>query len=217
MPEPSEGAAERGRQSDGKVVAGPWTWGKTAAAAAILVGGVVLGWGVAGGIPQERAIATLVKATNCSWQSGALPTEEGAELPAGRLRLQEGLARLRFASGAEVTLEAPVDIELLSPMLCVLHRGTVVAKVPEQAQGFSIETETALLVDHGTEFGVHVGQQGEGTNVVVFDGIVDVEQRQSGEVRRLRTGNGSRVGSGEFNITESAPLELVSEGESHRT
>jgi hypothetical protein len=213
LPGQSEDSAG-GRQSDGKVVAGPWTWRRTAAVAAILVGGVVLGWGAAGRITQKQAVATLVKATNCSWQSGTLPTDEGAELQAGRLRLQEGLARLRFASGAEVTLEAPVDIELLSPMLCRLHRGTVVAKVPERAQGFSIETATATLVDHGTEFGVHVGRRGEETNVVVFDGIVDVEQRGSGEVQRLRTGNGSRVGSGEFRITESAPLELVSGEES---
>lgn len=213
IPGQTEGAAAGGNQGEGKVVAGPWTWRKMAAVAAILVGGVVLGWGTAGRIAQKQPIATLVKATNCSWQSGALPTDEGAELQAGRLRLEEGLARLRFTSGAEVTLEAPVDIELLSPMLCRLHSGTVVAKVPEQAQGFSIETETAMLVDHGTEFGVHVGKRGEETNVVVFDGIVDVEQRESGEVQRLRTGNGSRVGSGEFKITESAPLELVSGGE----
>jgi len=122
--------------------------------------------------------------------------------------LKEGLARLKFISGAEITLEAPVDIELISPMLCRLHRGTVVAKIPEQAIGFSIDTESAKLVDYGTEFGVHVGAQGEGTNVLVFDGIVDVEQKESGKVQRLTTGNGSKVNSQVFELTESAPLEL---------
>ncbi len=198
--------------SSENIVLGPWTWKKTAAVAVILIGGVLMGWGVAEKNPLEPSIATLIKAANCSWQGGVLPTEEGAKLRTGRLRLQEGLARLKFTSGAELTLEAPVDIELLSPMLCRLHRGTVVAKVPEQAQGFTIETESAKLVDHGTEFGVHVDGHGGRTNVLVFDGIVDVEQKQSGEVQRLTTGNGSKISAEVFETTESAPLELVAGG-----
>ena len=204
--------AENHRNVDNKVLQGPWAWRKIAAVAAVLVGGVVLGWGVSGRVSSETSVATLIKATNCSWRSGALPTDEGAKLGAGRLRLKEGLARLRFSSGAEIILEAPVDIELITPMLCRLHMGTVVAKVPEQAIGFVIETESAKLVDFGTEFGVHVGESGEGTNVLVFDGIVDVEQKKSGKVQRLTTGNGSKVSSEVFETTELAPLELVAGG-----
>lgn len=194
---------------EGNIISASWTWPKLAAAAAMLVGGVILGWGVAEKKSPQNVVATLVQAANCSWQGGALPTEEGAELKSGRLRLQEGLARLKFASGVELTLEAPVDIELISPMLCRLHRGTVVAKVPEPAQGFTIETASATLVDYGTEFGVHVGEEGGDTDVLVFDGIVDVEQKMSGEVRRLTTGNGSKVSGEVFETTESASLELV--------
>ncbi|NOX99002.1 MAG: FecR domain-containing protein, partial [Verrucomicrobia bacterium] len=200
-------ASESGR-SKNRVISGPWRWRKLAAAAAVLAGGVILGLSVSRRDSDAPIVATLIKASNCSWRSGALPTEEGAELRAGRLRLQEGLARLKFVSGAEVTLEAPVDIDLISPMLCRLYRGTVVAKVPEQAIGFTIETDTAKLVDLGTEFGVHVG--GEGTNILVFDGMVDVEQRASGKVQRLTTGNGSKVSKDAFETTESASLELVS-------
>ena len=68
-----------------KVVSGPWAWRKMAAVAAVLVGGVVLGWGVSGQVSSPPVVATLIKASNCSWRSGALPTEEGAELIAGRL------------------------------------------------------------------------------------------------------------------------------------
>ncbi len=206
----ADSSISESRHSENKVISGPWGWKRLAAAAAVLAGGVILGLSVSERGPSAPIVATLIKATNCSWRSGALPTEEGAELKAGRLRLQEGLARLKFVSGAEVTLEAPVDIELLSPMLCRLYRGTVVAKVPEQAIGFSIETDTAKLVDLGTEFGVHVGEEGEGTKVLVFDGTVDVEQKTSGEVKRLTTGNGSRVSKEVFETTESASLELVS-------
>ncbi|MFK5921948.1 MAG: DNRLRE domain-containing protein [Verrucomicrobiota bacterium] len=196
-------------RAKGKLVIGPWAWRKMAAAAAVLVGGVLLGWGFAEKKSSQPIVATLVKSANCAWQGGVLPTEEGAQLQAGRLRLQQGLARLKFASGVELTLEAPVDIELISPMLCRLYRGTVVAKVPEPAQGFTVETDNAKLVDHGTEFGVHVGEQGGQTNVVVFDGIVDVEQKNSGKVQRLITGNGSRVSGEMFETMERAPLELV--------
>ncbi|MCF6313993.1 MAG: DNRLRE domain-containing protein [Verrucomicrobiales bacterium] len=205
----AETLGERSSVNERKVVVGLWTWGKVAAAVAMLLAAGILGWGGAVKEGAPVVVATLVKTANCSWQGGALPTEEGAVLEAGRLRLQQGLARLKFASGVELTLEAPVDIELLSPMLCRLHSGTVVAKVPEQAQGFMIETQSATLVDHGTEFGVHVGQQGGATNVVVFDGIVDVEQRNTGEVQRLTTGNGSKVSSQSFVITEVVSPELV--------
>src|SRR5262245_29504468 len=67
---------------------------------------LMLGVGAAAGavaVAAERApaVATLAAAKDCRWEGGALPTEIGAKLPAGRLRLASGLAHLVFTSGAE--------------------------------------------------------------------------------------------------------------------
>ncbi len=103
----------------------------------------------------------------------------GARLGQGRLRLAEGLARIVFDNGAEVTIQAPADLEIRSTRLCILHGGRLVAKVPPPATGFLVETPTAVLKDLGTEFGVNVSTGGI-SDVEVFDGRVDVQHRRVG-------------------------------------
>ncbi|GIW80386.1 MAG: hypothetical protein KatS3mg105_2193 [Gemmatales bacterium] len=139
-------------------------------------------------------IATLASAKNCQWNSGTLPTEEGARLTAGRLRLAEGIVRIVFDSGADVTLEGPADLELLAQDRCVLHRGQLVAKVPPPAIGFKVETPTAQLIDWGTEFGVTVRDDSQETEVQVFSGAVDVRHPTTGETRSMKTGSALRFG-----------------------
>src|SRR5262249_54662350 len=96
-----------------------WLRRSVAVAAAILVAvGAWLAFR-----PSAPHIATLAESKACKWDGGSLPTEPGARLAAGRLRLAEGLARIVFDSGAEVQLEAPAELELVSAKRCVLHAG----------------------------------------------------------------------------------------------
>jgi ferric-dicitrate binding protein FerR (iron transport regulator) len=184
-------------------------------AAALLVG-AWFGWS---NLPRsgEPSVATLVEARDCTWKSGALPTEAGAQLAPGRLQLAGGLAHLRFAQGAEVSLEAPADLELVSASRCVLHSGRLVAKVPPQAIGFVVETREAILRDLGTEFGVSVS--GSGTaDVQVFDGLVDVEPRPAGTTRRITAGHGlqiDRSGMREYGASEepAPPASVLPAGD----
>jgi len=136
-------------------------------------------------------VATLSGSRSCKWDAGTLPTEVGARLGAGRLRLAEGIATLTFAGGAEVMLEAPADLELISAQRCVLHSGRLVARVPPPAIGFVVDTPTAVLKDLGTEFGVNV-RDGQTADVQVFNGIVDAQHRSSGRTERLLTGDNRR-------------------------
>jgi ferric-dicitrate binding protein FerR (iron transport regulator) len=159
--------------------------------AAALLLGIWFGWS---NLPRpgETSIATLVEARDCTWKSGALATEAGAKLTPGRLQLVGGLARLQFAQGAEVSLEAPADLELVSASRCILHAGRLVAKVPPQAIGFVVETREAILRDLGTEFGVSVSGTGA-ADMQVFDGLVDVEPRVAGGTRRVTAGHGLQI------------------------
>lgn len=124
----------------------------------------------------------------------------GSPVRAGStLQLKSGLARLVFASGAEVVLEGPVAFTPDSAVAGQLKRGKLVARVEtDQAQGFTIRTPTAQIVDLGTEFGVTVNEEGQ-TETHVFAGRVLAHaiggKRRTEEPLQLQAGQAVRVAS----------------------
>jgi hypothetical protein len=134
--------------------------------------------------PTEKPLATLVETNGARWDNSSLPTAPGSALRAGRLRLESGVARLVFRSGAEVSLEGPAELEIQGPNACFLHNGALTAHVPPQAHGFLVATAHAQLIDHGTDFGVSAGPDGQG-QVQVLKGEVELRHETSGETRRL--------------------------------
>lgn len=168
---------------------GEWRW--WAAAAAVLA---ALGLGVVWS-DGPRTFATLVEARHCRWESTDLPTSVGSRLSKGDLVLAEGVVRLRFDHGAELTLEGPARLRLESLDRCVLSEGRVMGRVPPAAVGFVVDTPTAVVKDLGTEFGVLV-RKGESAEVQVFAGLVDVQHRGTGDVERLEAGRNVRFLAG---------------------
>ena len=178
-----------------------------AAAAAVVVSGVVFfmfGSKTNGG---NESFAVMEKTSAARWESGNLPTSEGSRLGSGTLRLAEGLATLRFDSGAEVILEAPAEIELIDEMNCELARGTLVADIPDSAIGFRIETPAANVVDYGTRFAVNVDGSTGATRTQVFEGLVEVEHPESGEIVELKTGEGNFVAGDSISKAAKTPDE----------
>ena len=143
--------------------------------------------------PADRTFATLEQTRAALWESGDLPTADGSRLERGTLRLAEGLATLKFDSGAEVVLEAPASLILTDAMNCVLTRGTAVSDIPESAVGFRIKTPSADVVDYGTRFAVSVHEETGETHTHVIEGRVQVEYAQSDEVVELTTGQRNTV------------------------
>lgn len=160
----------------------------TAAAAAVVAAGLV--WMTE---REPAPVAILAKANGCKWGNSALPTIEGAQLHPGTLELIEGLAKLRFTSGAEVTLEAPVSLEVLNNMECRVRKGTVVADVPPSAKGFAIYTPETKVVDYGTRFGVSASEDGK-CLVHVLEGLVEVKRKGEPAVKQLRAGERADYG-----------------------
>jgi ferric-dicitrate binding protein FerR (iron transport regulator) len=154
-----------------------------------------------------KPVATLIETKSCRWESATLPTAAGSQLEPGRFRLADGIARIVFASGAEITIEGPADLELVSPMACVLRSGQLAAKMPPSAHGFVVETPSSVLTDLGTEFGVKV-HPGQISDVQVFSGSVDGVHRGTGQLTSMRTGSGIR-----FAADRVTPLNLP---ETHR-
>lgn len=158
------------------------THGLTAIAAALVAAGMV--WLL---VSEPTPVATLTKAHLCKWGNSALPTLEGGKLRPGMLELLEGIATLKFNSGAEVVLEAPVSLEVISAMECRIKKGTVVAEVPPSAKGFTIQTPETKVVDYGTRFGVSASEDGK-CLVHVIEGLVEVERQGEPQIKSLRAG-----------------------------
>ena len=143
--------------------------------------------------PVDRTFATLQQTHAALWKSGDLQTADGSRLGEGTLRLVEGLATLRFDSGAEVTLEGPATLILKDPMNCELRKGTVVSDIPDSALGFRVKTPSADVVDYGTRFAVSVHEGTGETHTQVIEGRVQVEYAASDRVVELKTGQRNTV------------------------
>ena len=176
-----------------------------AAACAVLV---AWGWQAF----SSRPVATLVQAENCKWAGSELPTVVAAKLGRGRLALVEGIATLRFQSGATVTMEAPTTLDILTAMHCRLIEGTVTAEVPEPAHGFTIDTPDIKVVDLGTKFGVTAASTGN-SQVRVFQGEVEIGGLENGEIKRLTEGKGIHVGGASTTSGDEPMRETVMQEE----
>lgn len=158
---------------------------------------------------ETPTVATLVQAENCRWAGSELPTALNSSLGTGKLALVEGIATLKFKSGATVTMEAPTTLEILTAMHCRLIEGTLTAEVPEPAHGFTIDTPDIQVVDLGTKFGVTAGSAGN-SQVRVFEGEVEIGGLKDGKPKRLTEGKGLHVGSGTTSLgqepTRGEPL-----------
>ena len=150
-------------------------------------------------------VAQLVEMRNCVWPGNRRPE---IDLKAGPLRLIEGMVKLRFNSGAEVTLAGPMRFDLRSPNSGFLHTGDLFAHVPKPAVGFAVRTPTAKVVDLGTEFDIRVDESGA-TDVSVREGSVEVEQLRkdgsTGTLSRLTKGQSRRFGDSQSQTPRANP------------
>ena len=129
--------------------------------------------------PAIELVATITNAHRCVWEKDDSDLSDGTALAAGRrLQLKEGLAELTFLDGAKVFLEGPATFDVQTARQGSLQHGNLVANVPKGAEGFSIRTPLATVIDLGTEFGVSVGKDGV-VETHVFVGRVGVETKAS--------------------------------------
>ena len=158
------------------------------------------------GIPVARLVTSL----DANWRE--IDPTPGAFLEKGSFRLDAGIVELEFNRGARVTLRGPSSFELKSTDLLHVSSGNLVARIPEEAIGFTIVTDEAEVVDLGTEFGLRV-EDGRQTEVHVIEGLVEVFPREdssnrSAESIRIEEGQAIRykVGDAEEMGTERIPV-----------
>ncbi len=191
-----------------------WPWALAAIAAGLLIVSSVAVWHTQGGakgrkfplaesVPAHEAVEIAAAVTELGpqvqWSVARRDDAAPKKLREGDLvNVTEGQMQVTFDCGAVVTLYSPAMMEVISSSRGKAIRGKLAAYVVDGAEGFTIETPRATVVDLGTVFGVEVGDEGA-TDVVVFKGAVDLHLDAIGGAdpqpapHRLTTGEAMRI------------------------
>ena len=158
-----------------------------------------------------KYVARVVrKSADCRWGNLSAPNEFLLRVRSGdRMHLTSGLVELEFSAGARIILHGPAIFTPTGNADGHLESGRLTGKVSDG--NFRLVTPSAEVVDLGTEFGV-CADAALGTDVVVFDGKVQVVSRSEGpeasEVVDMTEGMAARFhcdGTAEYGLrTEDA-------------
>lgn len=131
--------------------------------------------------PPEQFVARVERSEDLVWDPRSADSVRGdGWLSPGLLRIQSGTAAITFNSGAATIVEGPAELSLETGNRLFLKSGRLVADVPEQAYGFTVNTPRLNAVDLGTRFGVSVDGEGN-SELHVMEGEV-AASRTSGNV-----------------------------------
>jgi hypothetical protein len=151
-----------------------------------------------GDLGSVVSVGTLVQQRECKWVDGSNVWRNGDILPPRTLlSLQSGAAEVALENGVRLVLAGPCEVQLVNEMRGRVFRGSVVAKVPAAAHGYTLTTPSAQVIDLGTEFGVSVDGSGK-SEVHVFKGEVisrwNGPEKVQGKSLRLHQNDGARYG-----------------------
>jgi hypothetical protein len=123
------------------------------------------------------SVAMVRDTTDVQWSKNAASKPAESSILSGELlTIESGVVQLELKRGVTLLVEGPARWSIEGDNRATLKSGKIVAKVPPQAIGFSIETPTATVVDLGTEFSVTATEQGP-TEVQVLRGRVELHAK----------------------------------------
>ena len=139
-------------------------------------------------------LAEVIEQKAAAWSTRTTALLPDGTISKGILELVSGDVILQFRSGVVVNASGPATMKIESDMLVFLEKGQASANVPKWAKGFTIATPDVKVVDLGTRFGV-LARDDQSTDVVVFEGEVDLKTSSAGvgSKRRLYQGEGVRI------------------------
>lgn len=153
--------------------------------------------------PTSAPVAVLALSADAGWVGGT--PAPGAPLSPGLLRLVKGNVRIDFLSGAQMTIRAPSEVELVTEMHARLHSGNIHVFAPPAAEGFTVESGELIAVDRGTEFGM-TGAAGHAPTLHVLDGKVDVAKSDApSEFKEIRGGSAVSLSGRDWSFFPAEP------------
>jgi hypothetical protein len=158
-------------------------------AASVAIGLLILGAIL--GRPQP-APAVLVADVDAQWSVPAATLKPGDHIPPGPLQLDSGEAQIQLRTGVSILLKGPARIQVRSDNAAALTLGKLTASVPPEAVGFAVHTDTAQIIDRGTEFGVEV-KSDDSVAVSVLRGKVEARPNDAGAPTVLVAGQAATL------------------------
>jgi hypothetical protein len=147
---------------------------------------------------SAESVGTVVQQRDCKWVEGSISWRNGDLLrPKTLLSLESGACEVALENGVRLVLSGPCEVQLVNEMRGRVFRGSIVAKVPAGAHGYTLTTPSSQVTDLGTEFGVAVDPSGK-SEVHVFTGEVisrwNGPEKAQGKSLRLHQNDGARYG-----------------------
>jgi hypothetical protein len=104
----------------------------------------------------SRPVASITGHYNANWSGAGEVILTGSRLwnDERQYRLDRGVAKITFDSGAVILVEAPAQLHFINENE-LFFQGSMTAQVPLAAHGFKIHTSYSEVVDLGTEFGLY--------------------------------------------------------------
>lgn len=162
-------------------------------------------------VASETTVATIRDVANVDWARSSMPKLADDTVAFDEtMKIEAGRVELELKQGATLVVEGPAEWSVGGANLATLRRGRLIAKVPQQAHGFTLKTPAASIVDLGTEFGVEVAENGD-AEVHVLQGEVDLQRiggdRKQSTGQRLEAGKSARVTSAGAVISHNEEIE----------
>lgn len=144
---------------------------------------------------SPSALSKIIRVDNAVTQNGR-NWKENTYINDEVLELKSGLAEIETKLGVTIVINGPAKLKLDKNdfFKSYLYSGKVVARVPPNAIGFTIETPSARVVDLGTEFGVSADEE-FGTAIQVYDGEIITSTKDGQNAERLIVGQARRIGN----------------------
>ncbi|NDD37050.1 MAG: hypothetical protein EB082_01340 [Verrucomicrobia bacterium] len=157
--------------------------------------------------PPSRAIAMLSHVVEAAWADGEPERQEGAELPAGWLRLALGTVQIDLFSGARLFVEGPAQIELRSSGEAFLLVGKVACELGQSTRGFRLLTPGLTVMNQSNSFGVKVTETGE-QEVHALEGKVTIGRTGESGTSQIFAKQARRLDEAGFAETPFRPEEF---------
>jgi hypothetical protein len=152
----------------------PYAGGWAAAAAAVFALYLSIAFEPKPGAPEESVAEVSRAIDGVRWAADGAPVED-RYFARGRYRLESGLVTVQFASGAELSIEAPAEFEVRGEREAFVHTGTAMLTKNTSISGlaFSLNTEALKLGESGETIGL-VANSASSAEAVVFDGDAEI-------------------------------------------
>ena len=162
---------------------------------------------------QSAPVVGIIGSSEFAGWESSQPTMEGAELHAGLFKLNSGLSTLKFNTGADVTIEAPATVEVISDMHVRILNGAVSVYVyTDEAKGFRVDTPYGHAIDHGTRFTVKINDEEKTADFEVLEGEISLHH-ESGKSQFLHEQDFSQMDENDLFSAESIESDMFTKPE----